>query len=172
MPNDLRQYHVRMGNFFLFNLIAMLLIPIVFAPFGNITDYLLGFAIGYALLSLADRRYFQFLLWTGVFVLYLVYEIVVSNLSLAWLVLQPRPKLDPGIVAVPLTIDTGLEITMLASAITLTPGTLSLDFGRDPDGQLVLYVHALRVGEADEFRHTIKHGFERIILRISRGVNR
>jgi multicomponent Na+:H+ antiporter subunit E len=172
MHNDLKQYQVRMGYLFLINLIITLLIPLVFAPFGHLIDYLLAFVVGYIGLSLVERRYFFFLFWATIFFLYLVYEIILSNLALAWLVIQPKPKLDPGIVAIPLTITTGIEITTLASAITLTPGTLSLDLGSDANGRPVLYVHALRVGDPAKFRLSIQQGFERMILRISRGVDR
>ena len=59
------------------------------------------------------------LFWGSSSCFYLLWEILLSNISLAWLVIQPKPKLDPGIIGVPLRLNSGLEITMLASAITL-----------------------------------------------------
>ena len=57
---------------------------------------------------------------------------------------------------------------MLASAITLTPGTLSVDLGKDDEGNNILFVHNLKVGDPEAYRSSVHHGFERMILRITR----
>ena len=56
-----------------------------------------------------------------------------------------------------------IEITTLASTITLTPGTLSVDLGVDEDGRQVLFVHSLFSSEPDAVRDNIKRAFERRI---------
>ncbi len=109
------------------------------------------------------------LFWGSIFLLYLLWEIMLSNISLAWLVIQPKPKLDPGIIGVPLRLSSGLEITMLASAITLTPGTISVDLGTDDEGNNILFVHNLTVEDPEAYRQSVHQGFERMILRITRG---
>ena len=174
-PHPANSHHVRelqdrMVQFLLANALIALAAPLLIDLFGGAWDYGVGFVAGAVLLSIADRRYGRYLWYSSQFVLYLLWEIVLSNISMAWLVVQPKPKLDPGIVGVPLTIRTGLEITALATAITLTPGTISVDLDRDEDGRCTLYVHALRVGDPDQFRRSIQQGFERMILRISHGV--
>ena len=72
-----------------------------------------------------------------------LYAILLSNLRLAAIVLSytvgTAPKLRPGIVAVPLTITNPFDITILATVITLTPGTLSVDLGEDVSGRLWPY---------------------------------
>ena len=95
--------------------------------------------------------------------------IIVSSIQVAGYVIAPKLKLDQGIVAIPLAAHTDLEIALLASSITLTPGTLSVDVGRDAAGQRVLYVHNLVMGDAEDVRKTIKQDFERRILRVTRG---
>jgi multicomponent Na+:H+ antiporter subunit E len=77
--------------------------------------------------------------------------------------------LDQGIVAIPLTAERPLEIAMLATAITLTPGTLSVDVGVDAEGRRVLYVHDLVVHDPEAVRKSIKEDFEARVLRITRG---
>ncbi|MCB0050360.1 MAG: Na+/H+ antiporter subunit E, partial [Caldilinea sp.] len=64
-----------------------------------------------------------------------------------------------------------LEISLLATSITLTPGTLSVDTGWNAHGEHVLYVHNLVMGNAEDVRRSIKQDFERRILRITRGGN-
>jgi len=84
-------------------------------------------------------------------------------------VLSPQLKLDQGIVEVPLDVRTDLETALLASSITLTPGTISIHVGRNQDGERVLYVHNLVMGDPDNVRRTIKQDFERRILLVTRG---
>jgi multicomponent Na+:H+ antiporter subunit E len=169
MANNVRTDPSRFAILFLINLLIAAIGPHLIQVFANLWDYVIAFVVGIVLITLFDRRYLWQMLWSIVFLAYLTWQIILSNLSLAWLIVQPNPKLDPGIVAIPLTITSGLEITLLASAITLTPGTLSVDLGTDANGHTVLYVHNLRVGDPEQFRTSVKNGFERMILRVSRG---
>lgn len=159
----------RLQTLFLVNVLAAVAVPWLFRGLGGPWDHVIAFSVAYLILGLIDRSYLRAVFWGVVFLLYLLWEILLSNISLAWLVIQPKPDLDPGIVAVPLTIDTGLEITMLASAITLTPGTLSVDLGKDSEGRSVLFVHNLKVRDPEAYRASVHNGFERLILRISGG---
>jgi multicomponent Na+:H+ antiporter subunit E len=154
---------------FLLNLLAAVMLPEFLTVFGGMWDHLLAFIVAYVVLGIFDRGYLRALFWGVIFLLYLFWEILLSNISLAWLVIQPRPKLDPGIIGVPLRLTSGLEITMLASAITLTPGTLSVDLGKDEVGNAMLFVHNLKVNDPAEYRQSVHDGFERMILRITRG---
>ena len=138
-------------------------------PLFGLIDYVIGFAIGTIAISAVHRPYALRAYRMAYFIGYVIWQIVLSNLSIAKLVLQPKPQLDPGIIAVPLTVSTGLEIMILASVITLTPGTISVDLGKNETGQQVLYVHNLRVGDAEEFRRSVHDGFERLLLQVTRG---
>jgi multicomponent Na+:H+ antiporter subunit E len=102
------------------------------------------------------------------FGVFLTYSIIVSSLHVAGLILARHPNLDQGIVAIPLEASNDVEIALLATSITLTPGTLSVDVRTDENGQRVLYVHNLVVGDPDEMRKSIKRDFEQRILRFTR----
>ncbi|MFW5829934.1 MAG: Na+/H+ antiporter subunit E, partial [Planctomycetota bacterium] len=54
-------------------------------------------------------------------------DLVVSSLRVAWDVCTPTPLARPRIIAIPVAGMDPVELTVLANAITLTPGTLSLD---------------------------------------------
>jgi multicomponent Na+:H+ antiporter subunit E len=69
---------------------------------------------------------------------------------------------------VPVDACTDFEMAILASSITLTPGTLSIDVGQDAAGKRVLYVHNLVVGDPEDMRRQIKQDFERRIMRFTR----
>ncbi|WP_198675397.1 Na+/H+ antiporter subunit E [Pleomorphovibrio marinus] len=99
------------------------------------------------------------------FVFFFLYELVKANLQVAYDVITPSYYMEPGIIRIPLTAKTNLEITLLANLITLTPGTLSLDVS---DDRKVLYVHAMYVKDKEEFIASIKNGFERKLLEILR----
>ena len=86
--------------------------------------------------------------WVLVLCGYFLYLLVVSNLSVAREILRPRPQLQRAIIAVPLHAGTDGVVTVVANAITLTPGTLTVDVrsGDETTGrQPVLYVHVLQL---------------------------
>ncbi len=84
-----------------------------------------------------------------VFVVYFLAEITRANLRVALAVITPRLDLCPGIVRVPTEARTPLEVTLLANAITMTPGTLTLEVDLETYD---LYVHGLYVDSVEEFR--------------------
>ena len=93
---------------------------------------------------------------------YFLKELVVSSVRVAIDVLSPRPRFRPGIVALPLPEMSDAGRVTLASLITLTPGTLSLDFSPD---RRTLYVHGMFVDDADALRRELEAGMEREVLR-------
>ena len=169
MNDNLPRQQRRMNRMLLLHLLAIIVIPALFPIFGNGWDNVIVAALGVVLLGLINPRYGRYLFWSTLFVVYVVKEIIVSNIALAWLIIQPKPKLDPGIIGVPLTVNTALEITVLSLAIAATPGTMIVELGRNDAGDNVLYVHTVNVGDPEQFRASIKGGFERMIVQISRG---
>ena len=75
---------------------------------------------------------------------WLLVEIVKSNIDVVRRVLDPRMPIERSIIRVPTGDMSPLRETIYANAITLTPGTVSLDVG---DGEVV--VHALSRTAAD-----------------------
>jgi len=130
---------------------------------------LFGFLLSFLVLSALHRGYARSVLGVFGYLLFLAWSIVVASFQVAGYVLSPRLKLDQGIVAIPLTVRSDLEIAILASSITLTPGTLSVDVGHSPTGERVLYVHSLVMGDPEALRRTLQRDFEQRILQITRG---
>jgi len=92
-------------------------------------------------------------------------ELMASAIQVALLVLTPnlRARLQPAIVAVPLTVRSDLEITLLANMITLTPGTLTIDVS---DDRSMLYVHVLLLKDRASLIEGIAQGFEKRLLTV------
>jgi multicomponent Na+:H+ antiporter subunit E len=74
------------------------------------------------------------------FVIAFVREVVVANVDVAYRVLAPRLPIEPEVILIPLRVQTDLGVTTIANSITITPGTLTLDY--DPEAN-ALYVHVI-----------------------------
>lgn len=77
------------------------------------------------------------------FTAYFATDLIKASLQVAGLVLRPRVQLRQAVVAVPVRGASDALLTLLANAISLTPGTLTLEVDRPSS---TLYVHALDVG--------------------------
>ena len=74
----------------------------------------------------------------------LLKEIVLSNIAVARVILDPRLPIHPRILRVEASQKTDVGRVTYANSITLTPGTVTLDVR---DGKLL--VHALTTGSAE-----------------------
>ncbi|WP_010322299.1 Na+/H+ antiporter subunit E [Marinobacterium stanieri] len=91
------------------------------------------------------------------YVLRVLGDIVTANIDVAILVLGPMRKLQPGFIAIPLDLKEDLPITVLASTISLTPGTVSAEVSED---QKWLYIHALHITDEQALIAEIKARYE------------
>ncbi|MEG3078619.1 Na+/H+ antiporter subunit E [Halomonas sp. 5021] len=87
------------------------------------------------------------------FVGFFIKELVQANLRVAFDIVTPPWHMKPGVIALPLSARTEMEITMVANLISLTPGTLSLDVS---DDRKVLYIHAMFLDNEDDLRRNLK----------------
>lgn len=65
------------------------------------------------------------------FLSWLVYEIIVGSLQVAWVVLHPRMPVAPSILRFKVKLPRLGARVMLGNVITLTPGTITLDIRGD-----------------------------------------
>jgi multicomponent Na+:H+ antiporter subunit E len=96
---------------------------------------------------LAAVRFFGWFLW----------KLLEASAIVAWEVATPTNVINEGIVAVPIHGTSRLVTTIVANAITLTPGTLTIDIRTNPT---VLYVHVLHLRTIEEVRrevHKLEH---------------
>ncbi|AWL11380.1 Na(+)/H(+) antiporter subunit E1 [Saliniradius amylolyticus] len=91
-------------------------------------------------------------------------DIVVANIQVAVLVVGPLKRLKPAFIAVPLDMTQSLPITMLASSVTMTPGTVSAEVSADRNW---LYVHVLNLDVPErQLAETIKQRYEKPLKEI------
>jgi multicomponent Na+:H+ antiporter subunit E len=134
----------------------------------NAVNFVAGFVLAYLVLWLVrpvlkSSNYFLKIPQIVNFILFFLWQLILSNLRVAYEVITLPHSMRPGIVAVPLDVKTEAAITLLANLITLTPGTLSLDVSAD---RRVLYIHTMYVDNVEQFRREIKEGFERRVLEV------
>ena len=82
---------------------------------------------------------------------FIIYEII-NHLKLIRIIYSPTLKIDPGIVEVPLKLRQKLQVTSVATTVTMLPGTLTIDHLND-----TLYIHAINKGDSPaEFTHRLE----------------
>lgn len=139
---------------------------------ADIQNVTVGAAVTLALAAFAghlfimpDRRLLQpvRMLWFLYFLPVFVLHMVRANLDVAYRVLHLNVPIRPGIVKVHTTLTSDIARTLLANAITLTPGTLTLDIDED-----WLYIHWINVTTDDPAEQTalIVSRFESILKRV------
>ena len=97
---------------------------------------------------------------------YVLWDIVVSNIAVAKLVLGPMSRPQPAWIAVPLTLTHPTAIFLLAAIITTTPGTVSCTIDEE---QHVILVHALDCSDPAQMANDIKDRYEVLLLAIFEG---
>jgi len=87
-----------------------------------------------------------------------VTDVIVANITVVRLFFLPDiSKLRPGFIEVPLDTQDPMVITILASVISLTPGTVSAEVSED---RQTLIVHGLDVSDETLAVQTIKTRYE------------
>lgn len=101
-----------------------------------------------------------------VFVLYFLFQLVKSNFQVAWEVITPGSNVNRAIVAIPMHVATDGLVAVVGNAITLTPGTLTVDVheATEPDGFPTLYVHVLHFEDLDTIHRDVL-ALERLAVR-------
>lgn len=90
----------------------------------------------------------------AVFVAYFAWKLVEANVVLAREVLTPRNSIETGVIAVRLGPCSDLVVAIVANAISLTPGTLTLEV-RIEDVP-TLYVHVLHLHDVGAARADVE----------------
>lgn len=101
-------------------------------------------------------------LWFFVYVVVFLWECIKANIDVAFRVVAPHLPIRPGTVKVKVALKSDIGLTFLASSITLTPGTTTVDI--DKEGGY-LYVHQLYVREAGGRLKAVER-YENILKRI------
>ncbi|MGK0189045.1 MAG: multicomponent K+:H+ antiporter subunit E [Verrucomicrobiales bacterium] len=93
----------------------------------------------------------------------LALDILTANLQVAVWIIRPNRRLQPAFIRYELELHSPLAISLLASTISLTPGTVSCDLSSD---QRFLLIHCLHVEDADSLALQIHERYEQPLLEV------
>ena len=154
---------------FLWNIFLAVVWAFAWGEF-TLTNLMVGLGLGYAVLWLGGemlgssgypRRAMQLLS----LLVFFLSQMLRANLRVAYDVVTPRHRMRAGIIGLPLDVESDDEITILATMINLTPGTLALGLSED---RRTLYVHSMYMTDAEAEKRALKDGFERRLLEVTR----
>lgn len=152
----------------LINIVIAFIWMLLQNDFSGVT-FAIGYIVGLGMLFLLRRflrqpfyfrRVVAFLKLIGLF----IYKLILANYDVIKIIVKPKLNIQPGIIAVPTQLKTDWEKTLLANLISLTPGTLTMDFSED--GQ-TLFIHSIHVPNKEEAIREIHESFERAILEVT-----
>lgn len=160
-----------MAKQFILN-VTMMVIWVLLTGDSSFANFIFAFVLSYGILWLVYRsfqskkgNYFVFLPKCINLFFFFLKELVKANINVAKEVITPGLSIKPGMVAVPLDVETDYEILLLTNLISLTPGTFCIDISKD---RKTLYVHEMYVTDKEEYVKNLKNGFEKRILEITR----
>ncbi|ELZ26732.1 multisubunit na+/h+ antiporter, mnhe subunit [Halogeometricum pallidum JCM 14848] len=121
---------------------------------GLVVGMLIAYFLrGFYTPTLGPVRAFKVAPYAGLYLLVFLKELVTANWDVAKRVLAPSMPIDPGVIEVPLRVRTAAAITTIANSITLTPGTLTMDYNAQTN---TLYVHSLDGSDPDALLEPIR----------------
>jgi multicomponent K+:H+ antiporter subunit E len=92
-----------------------------------------------------------------------VHDIVIANLRMVVLILGPKNRLRPHFIVVPVSLREPFPTAVLASIISLTPGTVSVNLSGD---RRSLLVHDLDVEDPESAVRRIRNRYEKPLKEI------
>lgn len=93
----------------------------------------------------------------------LLHDIIVANFKIAFMIIGKPRSIKPALFVFPLDMKEELPVTILASTITLTPGTVSCEITRGRKGILI---HAFSEENPEDVIKTIRSRYERRLKEI------
>lgn len=108
-------------------------------------------------------RFLNLILYVFIFLI----ELVKANIDVAKRALSPSLPINPGIVKVPVDVESEYGLSMLANSITLTPGTITMEVVEE-NNKNYFYIHWIDVSEKDRNKagEAIKGTLEKWVRRI------
>ena len=96
----------------------------------------------------------------GRLLLYVLGQLVVSNVLVAREILSRRSRIRTGVIAHRVQHPSDAGLTLIANVIALTPGTMTVDVTRDPP---IIYVHFILLSCGHEETHRARAGSGRCL---------
>jgi multicomponent Na+:H+ antiporter subunit E len=86
------------------------------------------------------------------FALIYIWKVLQSNVYVAIKVISPSINISPAIVEIPVYLQKKASILLFFNLITMTPGTLSMDLGKNRKS---IFVHTMDLNSEEKFKHDL-----------------
>lgn len=86
----------------------------------------------------------KLLYYIPAFIVFYLAILVQANFYMAYIILSPKMKINPGFLEVPLNLHTSAGLLLFSNLMSMTPGTLSFDISSD---MKILHLHILFKGD-------------------------
>ena len=154
---------------FVYTFAVILLVWTAFTETLESTEIAVGIVISLAIATFSWKIFTQRglknlhpkrILYAIIYSFYMFYAMLKANLDVAYRVLHPKMPINPGFVIVKTKLKSPLAKAVLGNSITLTPGTMTLDYYNDE-----MIIHWLTVKSEDEEKasNEICRPFERFL---------
>jgi multisubunit Na+/H+ antiporter MnhE subunit len=97
------------------------------------------------------------------FILFYLAKLVQSNFYMAYIILSPKMKTQPGFIEFPLKIKSSAGLLLFSNLISMTPGSLSAEISED---RKILLIHALMIDDHQKTMEEIE-SIQKRILRLT-----
>ncbi|MFC6769177.1 Na+/H+ antiporter subunit E [Natrinema soli] len=131
-------------------------------PISLLRGFLAGLVVGLPVAYVFRRLYGKYvdlgrgaraLPYAGFYLGAFTRELLRANLDVAYRVLSPGMPIEPEVILVPLRVESDLAITVIANSITITPGTVTLDYDDETNA---LYVHGVNGRDPEAIAEPIR----------------
>jgi len=118
-------------------------------PANILGEFLIGLAVGLPVVFVFRRlyvprtrigRHLRAAPYGALYVAAFLREVATANIDVAWRVLAPSMPIEPAVIVLPLRVESDAAVTTIANSITLTPGTVTMDYDEEKNA---LYIHAI-----------------------------
>lgn len=131
-------------------------------PISLVRGLLAGLLVGLPVAFVFRRLYGKYvdiergvraLPYAGLYLGAFTWELLRANLDVAYRVLSPGMPIEPEVILVPLRVESDIAITVIANSITITPGTVTLDYDDETNA---LYVHGVNGRDPEAIAEPIR----------------
>ncbi|EZH65051.1 monovalent cation/H+ antiporter subunit E [Bacillaceae bacterium JMAK1] len=136
----------------------------------SISTFTLGYLLGLLLIWMTrrffDQPFYLRRIWALIALLVLfIRELISSSILITRQILRPKLNITPGIFTLETTLETDLEITVLALLLMLTPGSVVIEVSEDGK---TFYMHAMDIPDSSDMALRSKDKFEKAIMGVTR----
>lgn len=124
--------------------------------------FVIGLSVGIPVAYLTRRLYSEEVdLWRTIqaapyallYAIIFIRDVIIANIDVAWRILAPSLPIQPTVIVFPLRVQTDLGITLIANSITLTPGTLTMEYD---ETRHALIIHSMTTDDPDAITGPIR----------------